>query len=59
MRMTTQSLAHTHLPFGAIRDVGFAVDAGEARPAGAGVGVDIVCARAAVFAGGTLAFVDL
>lgn len=35
------------------------MDAGEAGPAGARVGVDVVGARAAVLAGQTLTFVDL
>lgn len=46
-------------PFSAIRDVGFTVDASKTRPTGAGVGVDVVCACASIFAGRTLAFIDL
>lgn len=46
-------------PLGAVRDVGLTVDAGEARPAGAGVGVDVVRAGASVLTGGALAFIDL
>lgn len=45
-------------PFSAVRDVGFAVDAGEAGPACARVGVDIVGARGPVLAGGAQALVD-
>lgn len=54
-------LTHTrkHSPFSTIRDVGFTVNASKARPTGAGVGVNIVCASASIFAGGTLAFIDL
>lgn len=55
----TQTEARTHTPFSAIRDVGFAVDASKARPTGAGVGVNIVCACASIFAWETLAFIDL
>lgn len=46
-------------PLGAVGDVGLAVDAGEARPARARVGVDVVGARGAVLAGGAEALVDL
>ena len=40
-------------------DVGLAVDAGEARPAAAGVGVDVVGAGARVLTGAALALVHL
>lgn len=40
----TYTHTHTHTPFCTIRYVGFAVDTGKARPTGAGVGVNIVCA---------------
>lgn len=46
-------------PLGAVGDVGFAVDAGEAGLARARVGVDIVGARGAVLAGRAEALVDL
>lgn len=46
-------------PFSAIWDVGFTVDASKTRPTGAGVGVDVVCACPSIFAGRTLAFIDL
>jgi hypothetical protein len=55
----THTHTDTHVPFGAILDVGFTVDPGEAWPAAAGVGVDVVGAGAAVLAGGALALVDL
>ena len=55
----THTHPHTYVPFGAVHDVGFTVDAREARPAAAGVGVDIVGARAAVLARRALALVDL
>lgn len=45
-------------PLSAVGDVGFAVDAGEAGPARARVGVDIVGARGPVLAGGAQALVD-
>lgn len=46
-------------PLGAVGDVGFAVDAGEAGLARARVGVDVVGARGSVLAGGAQALVDL
>lgn len=49
----------TNSPFSAVMDVGFTVQASEARPTGAGVGVNIVRACSSILAGRTLAFVDL
>lgn len=49
--MRHDSNTHTHTPFSAIRDVGFTVNASKARPTGAGVGVNVICACASIFAG--------
>lgn len=51
--------AHIQSPFCAVRDVGLTVDPSKAKSTGAGVGVDIVCACASIFAGRTQAFIDL
>lgn len=50
---------HAILPFSAVRDVIFTVDASEARSTGTCIRVNIVFACSSIFARGTLAFINL